>query len=104
MTKVLRRATFPKCFGRDKNKIESPFQADLERAPEKQKILKAPPLFRWWIKIGYFGLCIPFKSVLDTSGSYKLQYNKFQKVILPYFSIRRNLAILIIVLIHRSSA
>jgi len=40
-----------------------------------------PHFFHWWLKIGYFGLCIPFKPTLDrNSRTHKLQSNKLQKV------------------------
>jgi len=53
---------------------------------ENQPIAKNPPFFRWWITIGYYGLCIPHKPVLNTDGSCKLQSSKLQKVTRPPFT------------------
>jgi len=42
---------------------------------------KLPQFFHWWLKISYYGLCIPFKSTFElNSGSYELQSDKLQKV------------------------
>jgi len=63
------------------NKTGQIFYVKSKNTSEYLPVVKFPPFFNWWIKIGYYGLCIPFKPVLDTPGRYQLQSNKFQKVI-----------------------
>jgi len=74
----LRLRAIPKSFGPDKNNVEPIFY--LRSNQEQQGILKIPPFFRWWITIGYYGLFIPYKPILDANGRYKLRSNQLQKV------------------------
>ncbi|CAL8098517.1 unnamed protein product [Orchesella dallaii] len=38
-------------------------------------------LFHWWILLGYYSLCIPFKPVVTQNGLIQLKTNKIQKII-----------------------
>jgi len=45
-----------------------------------QKNLKNSWFLRWWLTIGYYGLCIPFKPVLEKVGNLNLQVNTMQNI------------------------
>jgi len=64
--------------------IKSKFDHDLFTTDENKVISPTiPTFFLWWLKIGYFGLCIPFKPTLEpNSGSHKLQSKMLHKVVL----------------------
>jgi len=82
MMHQLHHETNRKGFGSDKSKMEHMFQIKCSFAPKQQAVAKNPPFLRWWIRFGYFGLCIPFRPVFDaTNRRYKLKSNKLQKVI-----------------------
>jgi len=66
---------------------------------KKKLVTKINPFFHYWTIIGYYGLCIPFKSSLElNSRSYILKTNKFQKVkITEYYYQKQFLGICVII-------